>query len=195
MVTVQDVASDPELYRQCLAASASIDMVVAEAGESAVVDALQPLLLMWPPKDLPAEKLARDAWWIIYRRALKDLPLEALKAGIERYIQTTTYKVFPAPGEIRKLAEPKKAELFRIWSRVKMVTKQPAPKPPVSDEERERVKAQMAALAADLGRKSAAPADVKLRPDRERAAVVRESYETVARLEAEKAAGGAAPAS
>lgn len=193
MAVVKLAAENQVVYRDALAALPDIDRLVEPAGERGVIEAIAPLKLMWPPKDVPAERLAAEGWWIIFRKALADIPRSALDKAVAEYIRTSEYPVFPIPGKLRALAAPETRRLFRMVARVKMVTKQPAPKPPVSDEERAQVKAQMAELVKDLGGRFRAPAEPKLRPEAERAAAVRESYATVERLEKERAAGGEAP--
>ena len=187
---VKAAAENQVVYRDAVAALPQLDALMAPAGERGVVDAIAPLKLMWPPKDVPAEQLAAQGWWMIYRKALADIPRWALDQAVAEYIKTSTYPVFPIPGKLRELAEPHTRKIARMVSRVRMVTREPAPKPPVSDEERARVKAQMGELLKDLGKKSAAPADVRLRPERERAEVVRRSYQVVADLEKGKGGRG-----
>lgn len=181
-------AQNRDLIAEAQRIAPQVERLSDPAGEANVVELLKPLMLMWPPKDIPEEDLARRAWWKIYRRALADIPFSALDKAVQDYIKTTRYKVFPAPGELRELADRHALELARVVARVKMLARRPLPKPPPSPEEKAKVAAEMMELMQNL-KMRAAPADQHPRPRAERHAMAERLRAEADRLDKERAAG------
>lgn len=186
MAVVKAAAEDQVVYREALAALPHVARLTEPAGEKGVIEAVARLKLMWPPKDVPAEQVAARAWWVVYRQALADIPRSALDLAVDDYIKTSEYPVFPIPGKLRALAEPHIRGVARMVARVQMVTKQPAPKPPVSDEERAQVKTAMNELLSDLKVKAASAPDPVMKPRHKRHEMANQIREAADRMDAER---------
>lgn len=186
-LTVKAAAQDPDLYQAAVVAMPQLDRLVEPAGERGAVDAVGPIKILWPPKDIPADRDGAAAWWIIFRRAIADIPRSALDKAVEQYIKTSEYRVFPAPGELRKLAEPHVRDLQRVVARAKMVARYQPPKR-YTEEQLAEGNALMRDLAKELGAKAradqAAMYAPRRRPDHERHAAAEAVRAKAAELEA-----------
>ncbi len=105
----------PELERRC-----------APCGERAVVTTLAPLISVYGVGDRSAAEWA--GFWRFYHRALADLPLAALEAGVAAHVAAADSHFFPKPGPLRALCL-RAAELsFRALGRARRALAQTSPK-------------------------------------------------------------------
>lgn len=183
-MTVKDAAQNPDLYQAAVVAARDVDRLIQPAGEKGAVEAVGPIKIMWPPKDIPAEEDGALAWWIIFRRALADIPRSALNKAVDEYIRTSKYPKFPTPGDLRALAEPHVRDLHRVVARVKMVAKYEPPKR-ISDEDKAAGAELMRGLAADLAARGRADREKMFAP-RARAHHERHAAAEAVRAEADR---------
>jgi hypothetical protein len=142
------VAEDPESRAILTANALALAQAAEPAGADGVRRAMQRLFVVFSRPKKTAEEL--PFWFAEYYRALGKFPTEALHHAIDRYIDTATIHMIPAPGVLAEHADQKALEIGRIAYRAKLVAALPAPdevKCP-TDEERAEAKAFLADLKA-----------------------------------------------
>jgi len=72
-------------------------------GPKAVIGVLTPMVTLYGVQD--RSEAEWRTFWGFYTRALGDLPLEALKRGVEDYVAAADSEFFPKPGPLKAMCE------------------------------------------------------------------------------------------
>lgn len=72
-------------------------------GDKAVVALLAPMVAVYGVADRSKAEWA--AFWRLYIAALADLPLSALRTGVDDYVAQPDSEFFPKPGPLKALCE------------------------------------------------------------------------------------------
>lgn len=155
---VEEIAADPALKAEAKAFCQALAELSAAAGESAVMRALQPLVLVYGV----GEAAKSPAFWDAYK-VLSGLPEEALQRGIEEYLSLSDSQFFPKPGPLKALCDKHAAPLYKAAYRASKAASLPAPRTRVvSDEERAAVRSMLADFQQKVAAKSPERAKPKL---------------------------------
>lgn len=120
---VKDIAADPKLASELAQARHRLEHAAAPATREQIATILAPMARMYGLKD--RSEAEWRTFWEFYVKALGDLPLEAIAAGADDYVERADSEFFPKPGPLkelcRKRAEPILMALGRIRAAAKLV--------------------------------------------------------------------------
>src|SRR6185503_10867246 len=132
---VADIVADPELHTEAKRVCSALTLRAAGAGEHAVRQALQPLVLVFGV----GEAARSPAFWQAYR-VLAGVPPEALRQGIEDYLAASDSTFFPKPGPLKALCDKHAEPIYKAAARANRAAALPAPKIRIiSEADREAV--------------------------------------------------------
>ncbi len=127
------LASDPSMAREMSIACGRLEHAAAPATSEQIVQALAPMVTLYGVADRqPAEW---KAFWGFYVRALGDLPMEAIQAGVQDYIERPGSEFFPKPGPLKEICRVHAVPVLMALGRARAASKRlNAPKSQASSE-------------------------------------------------------------
>lgn len=142
------IAANPEMRQQAIAAAPMLEAMAQPARPADILAAMAELILLYPLGEIERSaegQATRDAFLGLYVKHLRDLPLAAIRVGIQAYIQRPKSIYFPKPGEIREGAEKEAARIRTAAYRVKKALETPvATRRAPTEAERAKVREMMA---------------------------------------------------
>jgi hypothetical protein len=154
---VAEIVADPELHAEAKRVYSALAVRASAAGEATVRLALQPLVLVYGV----GEAARSPAFWQAYR-ILADLPVEALRLGVEDYPAQPDSQFFPKPGPLKALCDKHAEPIYRAAFRASKAASLEPPKARREPTEAER--AQVRAMLSEFTAKVAEKAPARLRP-------------------------------
>lgn len=97
--------------------AAALEARAQPAGREAVIAALAPMVTLYGVPDKTEAEWR--AFWKFYADALGRLPIEAVKAGANAYVNLPDSEFFPKPGPLKKLCEKAAEELYTALGRAR----------------------------------------------------------------------------
>ena len=120
---VKEIASDPGLVPELAQAKHRLELAATPARRDQIAAILAPMARMYGLKD--RSEAEWKTFWEFYVRALGDLPLECIEAGVADYVERSDSEFFPKPGPLkelcRKRAEPLLMALGRVRAAARLV--------------------------------------------------------------------------
>lgn len=110
------------------AALPALEALAAPCGSKAVVATLVPLVTLYGVSD--KSEAEWKVFWGFYIKAMEELPLDALRAGVTDYTKAADSEFFPKPGPLLALCEKHAAPVRTALSRARRVSKSENPQPP-----------------------------------------------------------------
>jgi hypothetical protein len=111
---VEEVAKSAD-RSELEAVATRLEQHAAGCGDTAVIAALTPLVTLYGITD--RSETEWRTFWRFYIDALGDLPAEAVRAGVNDYVQSAKSEFFPKPGPLKALCEERAAPIRRAASR------------------------------------------------------------------------------
>lgn len=103
-------------------AVAKLEQHAQPCGPKAVIATLTPLVTLFGIADRSEGEWR--AFWGFYTKSLADLPLEALRGGVEEYVAAPDSEFFPKPGPLRALCLKHAEPLLMALGRARKATSQ-----------------------------------------------------------------------
>jgi hypothetical protein len=154
---VEEIAADPALKAEAKAVCTALAQIACAAGESAVQEALKPLVLVYGV----GEAARSPAFWQAYK-IMAGLPWEALRLGVEDYLAQPDSEFFPKPGPLKALCDKHAEPIYKAAFRASRAAALPPPRyrPPPTEAE----KAAVARMLAEFRQSTADKSPARLRP-------------------------------
>jgi hypothetical protein len=127
------LTADPTIAKDLQIACGRLEHAAAPASSEQIITALAPMVTLYGVADRqPAEW---KAFWGFYVRALGDLPIEAIHAGVQDYIERAGSEFFPKPGPLKEICRVHAIPVLMALGRARAASKRlNAPKPSASEE-------------------------------------------------------------
>lgn len=94
-----------------------IEAEAAPCGTQEVIRHLTPLVTLY---GLPNRSEAEwRTFWQFYANALGDLPSEAVRRGVEDYVNAPDSEFFPRPGPLKQLCLKRAETILMAWGRIR----------------------------------------------------------------------------
>lgn len=144
---IQKIARTPALRREAMDLVGPVTKAAfAQPADQEIYAALQRLMLVCKMEDFGEGELGKrleGQFLAQYYAALRDLPIEAIEAGVTAYMKAAQYHRFPMPGELRKFMEPVAVQMRTAAYRLKKALEDDGARA-VQPEEKAQVRAMMA---------------------------------------------------
>lgn len=156
VMVIREIVNDPELHAEAKRIAPQVGESVRRdisgganpdnADYRAWYEALQPLLVYAPPKDLPSDQRLKHAWFSIGYKATDKLPISVLKDAVAYYIETSERSLFPAWGKLNALGLEIGSDTLTAAYRIRAAARQEPVRPAreKTPEEREAVRKMLA---------------------------------------------------
>lgn len=115
---INELAGDDACRAELVAVGERIRRHAEPCGSKAVIALLTPLVSLYGVPD--KSEAEWRAFWRFYTEALGELPLEALKAGVDDYVNKPDSEFFPKPGPLKALCNERAVPVRKAANRAQI---------------------------------------------------------------------------